>query len=157
MSTPQPPHPTHTHTLSHFIFIPNLSHTHTPTPTHSLEEVMEYAEDIEIDIPKFWDYLAQLLSHPVSDPSLIPLSLVTSLIPSPLVEKGKVGVLATKVGGGTHREREGEGEGERGRGGGLGLGGRGEEREREPTSINSLTVIHIFASKYQLRMILALM
>jgi translation initiation factor 4G len=62
-----------------------------------LEEVLEYAEDIEIDIPRFWDYMSQLLSHPVSDPSLIPLSLVTSLIPAPLVQKGTVGVLATKV------------------------------------------------------------
>ena len=63
----------------------------------SLVEILEFAEDIEIDIPRFWDYMAQLLSHPVSDPSLVPLSLVTSLIPAPLVKKGKVGVLATKV------------------------------------------------------------
>ena len=59
--------------------------------------MLEFAEDIEIDIPKFWDYMAQLLSHPVSDPSLIPLSLVTSLMPASLVENGKVGVLAAKV------------------------------------------------------------
>lgn len=52
---------------------------------------------MEIDIPMFWDYMAQLLSHPVSDPSLIPLSLVTSLMPATLVENGKVGVLAAKV------------------------------------------------------------
>ena len=64
----------------------------------SLMEILEYAEDIEIDIPRFWDNMAQLLTHPVSDPSLIPLSLVTSLIPAPLVKKGKVGVLVTKVG-----------------------------------------------------------
>ena len=66
-------------------------------PSFSLGEVLEFAEDMEIDIPKFWDYMAQILSHPVSDPSLIPLSLITSLMPASLVEKGKVGVLATKV------------------------------------------------------------
>ena len=52
---------------------------------------------MEIDIPKIWDYMAQLLSHPVSEPTLVPLSLVTSAMPASLVESGKVAVFVAKV------------------------------------------------------------
>ena len=47
----------------------------------SLNEVLEFAEDIAIDIPKFWDYLGEILSPVVVDSSLS-LSFLSSVVPS---------------------------------------------------------------------------
>ena len=47
----------------------------------SLNEVLEFAEDIAIDIPKIWDYLGEILS-PVVSQSALPLSILASIYPS---------------------------------------------------------------------------
>lgn len=43
----------------------------------SFQEVLRYAEDIEIDIPKIWQYLGELMAMTVMDGS-IPLRLLKS-------------------------------------------------------------------------------
>ena len=50
-------------------------------PLHSLNEVLEFAEDIAIDIPKIWDYLSEILS-PIVSQSTLPLSFLGSTFPS---------------------------------------------------------------------------
>ena len=50
-----------------------------------MNEVLEFAEDIAIDIPKIWDYLSEILSSVVSK-STLPLSILSSIHP-PLVCK----------------------------------------------------------------------
>ena len=47
----------------------------------SLNEVLEFAEDIEIDVPKIWDYLGEILS-PVVAHSVLPLSFLSSIFPT---------------------------------------------------------------------------
>ena len=51
----------------------------------SLNEVLEFAEDTAINIPKIWDYLGEILSSIVSQ-STLPLSILSSVYP-PLVCK----------------------------------------------------------------------
>ena len=50
-------------------------------PLHSLNEVLEFAEDIAIDIPKIWDYLSEILS-PIVSQSTLSLSFLGSTFPS---------------------------------------------------------------------------
>ena len=49
--------------------------------SHSLNEVLEFAEDIAIDIPKIWDYLGEILS-PIISQSTLSLSFLGSIYPS---------------------------------------------------------------------------
>ena len=49
----------------------------------SLNKVLEYADDIVIDVPKLWDYLAEFLS-PIVYQCTLPLSFLSS-VPSSLV------------------------------------------------------------------------
>ena len=46
-----------------------------------LNEVLEFAEDMAIDIPKIWDYLGEILSPVVSE-SALSLSFLSSVVPS---------------------------------------------------------------------------
>ena len=62
---------------------------------YSLNEVLEYAEDMEIDIPKIWDYLGEILAATFFQPPL-PFYTLTSVYP-PLVKAGKAAELAAKV------------------------------------------------------------
>ena len=62
---------------------------------YSLNEVLEYAEDMELDIPKIWDYLGEILAPALSQP---PHHLNTlAHINPPLVKVGKAADLAAKV------------------------------------------------------------
>ena len=60
-----------------------------------LNEVLELAEDFEIDIPRVWDYLGEILAPAVSQ-STLPLSCLQN-VPPALVESGKAAVLAANV------------------------------------------------------------
>lgn len=62
---------------------------------YSLNEVLEYAEDMELDIPKIWDYLGEILAAALFQPSL-PFHTLTKVYP-PLVEAGKAAELAAKA------------------------------------------------------------
>ena len=62
---------------------------------YSLNEVLEYAEDMELDIPKIWDYLGEILAPALSQPPLH-LNTIAHIYP-PLVKVGKAAGLAAKV------------------------------------------------------------
>ena len=48
--------------------------------------MLEFAEDIAIDIPMIWDYLGELLS-PIVAHSTLSLSLLSSVVPSLVSEQ----------------------------------------------------------------------
>ena len=50
-------------------------------PTRSLNEVLEFAEDTAIDVPKIWDYLGEILA-PIVSQSTLSLSFLGSTFPS---------------------------------------------------------------------------
>ncbi len=50
-------------------------------PPPRLNEVLEFAEDICIDIPQFWNYLGQVLAPPMAQ-STLSLSLLSSVPPN---------------------------------------------------------------------------
>ena len=60
-----------------------------------LNEVLAFAEDYEIDIPKVWAYLGEILAPSVLQSSL-PLPSLTSA-PSSLTEAGKMAVLVANT------------------------------------------------------------
>ena len=60
-----------------------------------LNEVLEYAEDTEIDIPRVWDYLGEILSPALSQPPL--LLRILAHVPPPLVKVGKAADLVAKT------------------------------------------------------------
>ena len=62
---------------------------------YSLNEVLEYAEDMELDIPKIWDFLAEILALALSQPPLHFHTLIH--IYPPLVNVGKAADLVAKV------------------------------------------------------------
>lgn len=57
--------------------------------------MLEFAEDMEIDIPKIWKYLGELIGPMVKDGS-VPLSFLKSAC-EPLVQCRKAGVLVAEV------------------------------------------------------------
>ena len=61
----------------------------------SLNELLEYAEDYECDVPKFWDYLAELLAPSVAHKGF-PLVILKQAHEGPL-ESGKIGKLVAKT------------------------------------------------------------
>ena len=70
-------------------------HVLTSSSPYSLNEVLEYAEDMEVDILKIWDYLAEILAPVLSQP---PLHFHTlAHVSPPLVKVGKAADLAAKV------------------------------------------------------------
>ena len=57
--------------------------------------MLEYAEDYEIDIPKVWDYIGELLAPSVLQSSLS-LPALTG-VPSSLTDTGKTAILVAKT------------------------------------------------------------
>ena len=60
----------------------------------SLHEILEYAEDMEIDVPKVWTYLGEMIGPMVQDGS-VPLSFLREAC-KPLTNK-KAGQLLAEV------------------------------------------------------------
>ena len=56
---------------------------------------MEYAEDMAIDVPMIWQYLAELISPMVQDDS-VPLTFL-KLACEPILTSGKAGKLVAEV------------------------------------------------------------
>ena len=72
-----------------------LVHVLPSSSPYSLNEVLEYAEDLELDIPKIWDYLAETLTPALSQPPLH-FHTLTHIYP-PLLNVGKAADLVAKV------------------------------------------------------------
>ena len=64
-------------------------------PLCRLNDVLEYAEDHECDVPKFWDYIAELLAPSVAHKGF-PLVTLKQAHEGPL-ESGKIGKLVAKT------------------------------------------------------------
>ncbi|XP_052760532.1 eukaryotic translation initiation factor 4 gamma 1-like isoform X2 [Mya arenaria] len=60
-----------------------------------LVEVLEFAEDLEIDIPKIWQYYGELISPMIQDGSMS-LSFLKNAV-KPLIANNKAGVLLAEV------------------------------------------------------------
>lgn len=60
-----------------------------------LVEVLEYAEDLEIDIPKIWQYYGEIISPMIQDGS-VPLSFLKEAS-KPLIANNKAGILLAEV------------------------------------------------------------
>ncbi|XP_053379539.1 eukaryotic translation initiation factor 4 gamma 1-like [Mercenaria mercenaria] len=60
-----------------------------------LVEVLEFAEDLEIDIPKIWQYYGELISPMIQDNS-VPLSFLKQAA-APLIANNKAGVLLAEI------------------------------------------------------------
>ena len=60
-----------------------------------LNTVLGYAEDMEIDIPKIWQYLGELIGPMVQDGSL-PLSFLKEAC-QPLKDSDKSGILVAEI------------------------------------------------------------
>ena len=60
-----------------------------------LLEVLEFAEDMEIDIPKIWMYLGELVGQMIQDGS-VPLSFLKQAA-KPLVASNKAGIFVAEV------------------------------------------------------------
>jgi translation initiation factor 4G len=60
-----------------------------------LVEVLEYAEDLEIDIPKIWQYYGELISPMIQDNS-VPLSFLKQAA-APLIANNKAGILLAEI------------------------------------------------------------
>ena len=61
-----------------------------------LKDVLEFAEDMEIDIPKVWQYLGELISPMVQDGCCLPLSFLREGC-QPLESCGKGGTLVSAI------------------------------------------------------------
>ena len=60
-----------------------------------LLEILEFAEDMEIDIPKIWTYLGELVGQMIQDGS-VPLSFLKQAS-KPLVASNKAGIFVAEV------------------------------------------------------------
>ncbi|XP_041377951.1 eukaryotic translation initiation factor 4 gamma 3-like isoform X2 [Gigantopelta aegis] len=60
-----------------------------------LTELLQFAEDMEIDIPKIWKYLGELIGPMVQDGS-VPLSFLQQAC-KPLIENNKAGILIAEI------------------------------------------------------------
>ena len=65
---------------------------------HSIRELLSFADDLEIDIPKIYDNLAEVFAPLMQDNKVLPLNFMQSCC-RPLVDQGnkKEAVLITKV------------------------------------------------------------
>ena len=61
----------------------------------SLNEILQFAEDMEIDVPKIWKYLGELVGPMVQDGS-VPLSFLKQAC-TPLIENKKAGILVAEI------------------------------------------------------------
>ena len=57
--------------------------------------MLEFAEDIEIDVPKIWQYLGEIVISVIED-GTISLDILTKA-PSSVIESGKVALLLAEV------------------------------------------------------------
>ena len=57
--------------------------------------MLEFAEDLECDLPKFWDYIAEVIVHPVSSGRL-PLAELKKAHEG-VLQSGKIGKLVGKT------------------------------------------------------------
>ncbi|XP_078338114.1 eukaryotic translation initiation factor 4 gamma 1-like isoform X6 [Crassostrea virginica] len=74
-----------------------------PVYIQGLTEVIQYAEDMEIDIPKIWQYFGELIGPMVQDGS-VPLNFLRKAA-EPLKENDKAGLLVSEVlNAASHRE-----------------------------------------------------
>ena len=62
---------------------------------HRFTAVLEVAEDIEIDVPKIWQYLGEIVV-PVIEDGTISLDILTKA-PSSVIESGKAALLLAEV------------------------------------------------------------
>ena len=62
---------------------------------HRFREVLEFAEDIEIDVPNIWQYLGEIVV-PVIEDGTISLEILTKA-PSSVIESGKAALLLVEV------------------------------------------------------------
>ncbi|XP_041377348.1 eukaryotic translation initiation factor 4 gamma 1-like [Gigantopelta aegis] len=60
-----------------------------------LTEILQFAEDKEIDIPKIWKYLGELIGPMIQDGS-VPLSFLQQAC-KPLIENNKAGILVAEI------------------------------------------------------------
>ena len=60
-----------------------------------ITEVIQYAEDMEIDIPKIWQYFGELIGPMVQDGS-VPINFLRK-VAEPLKENNKAGLLVAEV------------------------------------------------------------
>ena len=58
---------------------------------------MDSAEDLEIDVPKIWDYIGELLCPSVANHSLPLGTLISTTFHSNLLSSGKAALLTTKL------------------------------------------------------------
>ena len=63
--------------------------------SYRLLEILEFAEDMEIDIPKIWTYLGELVGQMIQDGS-VPLSFLKQAS-KPLVASNKAGIFVAEV------------------------------------------------------------
>ena len=62
---------------------------------YRLHEILQFAEDMEIDIPKIWQYFGELIGPMIQDGS-VPLSFLRQAA-QPLKENNKAGNLVAEV------------------------------------------------------------
>ncbi|XP_065935828.1 eukaryotic translation initiation factor 4 gamma 3 isoform X4 [Magallana gigas] len=79
--------------LLHDLVIKNV--LSVPVYIQGLTEVIQYAEDMEIDIPKIWQYFGELIGPMVQDGS-VPLNFLRKAA-EPLKENNKAGLLVAEV------------------------------------------------------------
>ena len=60
-----------------------------------LQDVLQYAEDLEVDIPMIWLYLAELIGPMVQD-GTVPLSFLKE-VAKPLIPCNKAGVFVAEI------------------------------------------------------------
>ena len=76
-------------------------HLFTPVPVYTLptlnrlNELLEFAEDLECDLPKFWDYVAEVLAPPVVGGGLPLADLKQGH--DQVLQSGKMGKLVAKT------------------------------------------------------------
>ena len=68
---------------------------YTPPTLYRLNELLEFSEDLECDLPKFWDYIAEVLAPPVVGGGL-PLADLKQTHDH-VLQSGKMGKLVAKT------------------------------------------------------------
>ena len=65
---------------------------------YRIAEFLQYAEDLELDIPKIWDNLAEVFASLLQDSKVLPLHFLQACM-QPLVSQGnkKEAVLVQKI------------------------------------------------------------
>lgn len=64
--------------------------------SYRLKSLVEIAPDMAVDIPRFYQYLGEILSPMIADPSVLSLTNLKILL-EPLVNMGKAGVIMAEA------------------------------------------------------------